>query len=274
LQSNTLDTDVSSITPVLTTNDKAVIVRRYLKGGESSGYRINRNPAEWQRFVLVIDEINRGNISKILGELITLLEEDKRVGMLNEQIVTLPYSREKFALPPNLYLLGTMNTADKSIALVDLALRRRFEFEELRPNFSPSVCTGLTDEMRMILTTLNQRISLRKDRDHRIGHAFFVNVVDEAGFNRVLERKIVPLLGEYFYGDWEGLRWVLNETGTGSTGFVRKIPGSGGDRAIRNTWQWYLDSEDETEFNALAVLKKNYHSSSEANSTPPVGDGE
>lgn len=274
LQSSTSVTEASVTIPTLTANDKAAIVRRFLKSGESSGYRINPNPAEWQRFVLVIDEINRGNISKILGELITLLEEDKRVGMLNEQIVTLPYSREKFALPPNLYLLGTMNTADKSIALVDLALRRRFEFEELRPNFSSSVCKDLSDDMRRILTTLNQRISLRKDRDHRIGHAFFVNVDDEAGFNRVFERKIVPLLGEYFYGDWEGLRWVLNETGTGSTGFVRKIPGSGGDRAIRNTWQWYLDSEDEADFNALAVLIKNYPSPSEANSPTPVGDGE
>jgi len=250
-------TQTPAALPELTEADRAAIVQRFLRSGEQSGYRLKQNLADAERFVLVIDEINRGNISKILGELIALLEEDKRAGAENEQIVTLPYSRQKFALPPNLYLLGTMNTADKSIALVDVALRRRFEFEELRPDFSEKVCPGLTEPMRAVLTELNRRISLRKDRDYRIGHAFFVRVNDAAGFNRVFRRKIVPLLGEYFYGDWEGLRWVLNEK-DGNPGFVRQIPGSD-ERAARNRWQWYVDDGGDPEaFDALGTLIAQY----------------
>ena len=250
---------------VLSVIDREERVLDYLTSGEDSGYRINPDRESWPRYVLIIDEINRGNISKILGELITLLEDDKRIGEPNELIVTLPYSREKFGLPPNLHIIGTMNTADKSIALVDLALRRRFEFEELRPDFSASVCTGLSDEMRTALVGLNQRISLRKDRDHRIGHAYFINVNDTTSFNRVFERKIVPLLGEYFHGDWEGLRWVLDKQNE-STGFVRKIPGSG-DRASRNHWQWYLDADDAATFDPLATLVANFKATIAGNST-------
>ena len=151
--------------------------------------------------MLIVDEINRGNISKILGELITLLEDDKRLGRENELTVTLPYSRESFGLPSNLYLIGTMNTADKSLALLDVALRRRFEFEELAPNFG--VC-GLAPEMRTVLEELNRRITLRKDRDHRIGHAFFMGVGSDVDtFNAAFHRKIMPLLQEYFFNDWK-----------------------------------------------------------------------
>jgi len=225
----------------------------YLKRREASGFRLKPEGSKLPRFILVIDEINRGNMSKVFGELITLLEEDKRLGEENELIVTLPYSRDPFALPANLYLLGTMNTADKSIALVDVALRRRFEFEELRPDFS--VCGGLTEAMEATLIELNRRIALRKDRDHRIGHAYFIHVTDEAGFNRVFEKKILPLLSEYFYGDWEGLRYVLGDRNE-TSGFIRKAPGSEA-REARNRWQWYFD-EDAGGFAPFSILQQNY----------------
>lgn len=173
---------------VYSDDDKASVVQRFLRDGESAGYQLKPR-REWRRYVLIIDEINRGNISKIFGELITLIEEDKRLGGDNPLVVTLPYSDDRFVVPANLHLLGTMNTADKSIALVDLALRRRFDFEELRTDFK--VCSGLTPVMLTVLEQLNRRITLRKDRDHQIGHAYFIKVSDEAGFNAKFRRQII-----------------------------------------------------------------------------------
>jgi hypothetical protein len=149
--------------------EKADIVKAFLDQGETSGYHM-KPESRWNRYVLVIDEINRGNISKILGELITLIETDKRLQKENSLILTLPYSGNKFAVPANLHLLATMNTADKSIALVDVALRRRFDFEELSVDLT--VCKELTPEMLLALLELNKRIALRKDRDHQVGHAY------------------------------------------------------------------------------------------------------
>ena len=200
---------------VYTKDEKAEIVQRFLAEGDKSGYKL-KQASLCTRYVLIIDEINRGNISKILGELITLIETDKRLGVDDEQnslIVTLPYSGEKFAIPANLYVVGTMNTADKSIALVDVALRRRFEFEEMQVRMD--LCNGLTDQMRFALTELNRRITLRKDRDHQIGHAYFIRVADLAGFNQQFRKQIIPLLQEYFYNDWDGVRYVLGENGYG-----------------------------------------------------------
>lgn len=205
-------------------------------------------------YVLIIDEINRGNISRIFGELITLIEEDKREGAENALRVTLPSSRELFAVPPNLYILGTMNTADKSLALLDVALRRRFEFEELAPDFS--VCVDLPEEMRAVLNQLNERIELRKDRDHRIGHAFFMSVKDSEGFNRVFRRKVVPLLQEYFFNDIDGARFVLGEEGgTSEKGFLRPLKAKVESQYQRNRWRWFGD--EEPEMDCWAVLKAN-----------------
>ncbi|MBK8093600.1 MAG: AAA family ATPase [Verrucomicrobiaceae bacterium] len=205
-------------------------------------------------YVLIIDEINRGNISRIFGELITLIEEDKREGAENALRVTLPSSRELFAVPPNLYILGTMNTADKSLALLDVALRRRFEFEELAPNFS--FCEGLTDEMKSVLNRLNERIELRKDRDHRIGHAFFMGVKDAEGFNRVFRRKVVPLLQEYFFNDIDGARFVLGEEAPNSEkGFLRPLKAKVESKYQRNRWRWFTD--EEPEMDCWAVLNAN-----------------
>jgi 5-methylcytosine-specific restriction protein B len=203
--------------------------------------------------VLIIDEINRANISKVLGELITLLEPDKRADGANALRVTLPYSQETFAVPSNLFLIGTMNTADKSIALVDLALRRRFVFTELLPDFS--VCRQLPDAMRRVLEELNRRIALRKDRDHRIGHAYFMTVSDATTFKRVFGDHIVPLLQEYFYNDWDGLRFVLGEVDKKGE-IIVELPG-GDSRWARNSWCWYYEvGNDSIDF--LSVLERNY----------------
>lgn len=211
-------------------------------------------PSSREKYVLIIDEINRGNIAKILGELITLLEPDKRLGAENALMVQLPYSQELFGVPSNLYIIGTMNTADKSIALVDIALRRRFDFEELIPDFSH--CSSLTAEMRNVLSELNNRIMLRKDRDHRIGHAYFMRVHDNESFNEVLKKKIIPLLQEYFWNDWEGVRFVLGEDANGDGKFIQRIPKENITSA-RNKWQWFSDTEIKS-LDYLDTLKNNY----------------
>ncbi|MFU1795398.1 McrB family protein [Paenibacillus azoreducens] len=168
-----------------------------------------------ERVVVVIDEINRGNISKIFGELITLLEEDKRLHEDNETLVTLPYSRERFVLPPNLYIVGTMNTADRSIALLDTALRRRFSFKEILPD--PEVLSNILSEIQLdeMLAKMNQRIEVLYDRDHTIGHAFFIHVQNLDDLIHVFHNKILPLLQEYFYDDWEKIGLILGGIGRG-----------------------------------------------------------
>jgi 5-methylcytosine-specific restriction protein B len=164
------------------------------------------------KYFLVIDEINRANIAKVLGELITLIEDDKRLGKTNRITVTLPYSGDRFGAPPNLYVLGTMNTADRSIALLDLALRRRFTFMELPPD--PSLLHTVAGvDLGRLSATLNERVTALLDRDHQIGHSYFM-VKESAGANDlrfVWYHRIVPLLQEYFYNDGERLRAVLGK---------------------------------------------------------------
>lgn len=188
--------------------------------------RAEQNPD--QRFVIVIDEINRGNISKIFGELITLIEDDKRMFIndlahplngANGLSVILPYSGHSFSVPPNLSIIGTMNTADRSLALLDTALRRRFDFIEMMPR--PELLTNITIkgiDLCELLKTINQRIVALYDREHTIGHAYFIGLnnlededvrFDELG--KIFTNRIIPLLQEYFFDDWAKIRLVLGD---------------------------------------------------------------
>lgn len=165
--------------------------------------------------VLIIDEINRGNISRIFGELITLIEPSKRAGSPEALEVTLPYSKERFSVPANVHLIGTMNTADRSLASLDIALRRRFTFVEVPP--SPD----LLDEVEVegvaideLLDVMNQRIATLLDRDHCLGHAYFMPLKSDPSLERlgeIFREQILPLLQEYFFEDWQRIHWVLND---------------------------------------------------------------
>lgn len=165
--------------------------------------------------VFIIDEINRGNISKIFGELITLIEPTKRTGQAEGLKVKLPYSAKPFGVPDNVYILGTMNTADRSIAMLDTALRRRFRFKEIMPN--PDILNGINIEgisISDMLTRINKRISVLYDREHTIGHAYFIPLKDNPTIEQlaeIFENAIIPLLQEYFYEDYEKIRMVLGD---------------------------------------------------------------
>nr|WP_083300116.1 AAA family ATPase [Pseudomonas sp. HMSC08G10] len=203
----------------------AALVEHLLEGGQAP---VSAGPDNEVR-VLIIDEINRGNISRIFGELITLIEESKREGGGEALSVTLPYSKESFSVPKNVYLIGTMNTADRSLAGLDIALRRRFVFREMPP------CPELLDDVEVaglnigqLLRVMNQRIEVLLDRDHCLGHAYFMPLKNDpslARLEQIFRNQILPLLQEYFFEDWERISWVLNDQQAASKGtkpFVRR----------------------------------------------------
>ena len=166
------------------------------------------NKKHKQNYILIIDEINRGNVSAIFGELITLLEEDKRKGNKEHTEVKLLYSGKKFSVPNNVYIIGTMNTADRSVEALDTALRRRFSFVEMQPN--PEILSKVGNvDLKELLKTINQRIEVLIDKDHQIGHSYFIGIQNIDDLRRTFKDKIIPLLEEYFYGDFGKIGLVL-----------------------------------------------------------------
>lgn len=168
-----------------------------------------------KNYVFIIDEINRGNISKIFGELITLIEETKRIGKSEELKVRLPYSKEVFGIPDNVYLIGTMNTSDRSIAAIDTALRRRFSFKEMLPDVDllEGVKVGDVD-IKQMLEVMNKKITALYDREHTIGHSYLLPLKKDNSLDNlanIFENKIIPLLQEYFFEDYEKIQLVLGD---------------------------------------------------------------
>lgn len=179
-----------------------------------------------KNYVLIIDEINRGNISKIFGELITLIEPSKRLGESEELKIKLPYSKDEFGVPKNLYILGTMNTADRSIALLDIALRRRFKFIEMPPKYN-LLKSDIGDknekiDLQELLKAINNRIEFLLNKDHLIGHSYFLGIETFSDLKEVFKNSIIPLLQEYFYDDFEKIKIVLNIKDNDKTNFIRK----------------------------------------------------
>lgn len=201
-------------------------------------------------YVLIIDEINRGNVSAIFGELITLLEQDKRLGEKEEIKLKLPYSKLEFSVPPNLFIIGTMNTADRSVEALDTALRRRFEFKEMMPNYSViehEEVEGI--QLAKVLKVINIRIELLIDRDHTIGHSYFVDVNTPKKLAKAFNNKIIPLLQEYFYGDYGKIGLVLGN------GFVEKLKNNDIDFAT-------FDYENANDFKTPTFQLKRQNSKS------------
>jgi 5-methylcytosine-specific restriction protein B len=217
---------VEGLRPVLDDETESGAIKYEIRPGAFKELCRKARLAPDQQFAMVIDEINRGNISKIFGELITLIEPDKREGAENAIAVTLPYSGESFSVPANVDIIGTMNTADRSLALLDTALRRRFDFVPVLPDardeagaplFGLRVTSGeqIIDIPRM-LSAINQRVEALYDRDHCIGHAYFTSLAqvpdgDErmVALSQVFRNRILPLLEEYFFEDWQKIQLVL-----------------------------------------------------------------
>ncbi|MCY4264061.1 MAG: AAA family ATPase, partial [Gammaproteobacteria bacterium] len=228
-QSYSYEDFVEGIRPIKTEEDEEIMYEVVPGVFKRICQRAKADPG--QRYAIFIDEINRGNIAKIFGELITLIEEDKRAeynnigDLISGMELTLPYSGSKFSVPKNLDIYGTMNTADRSISLIDTALRRRFQFEELMPD--PDVIQGSNGngkikcddgteiDLRALLKVMNLRIKFLLKRDMMLGHAYLMGVENFDGLKKALFDKIIPLLQEYFYEDWHKIQLVFGDVGAG-----------------------------------------------------------
>ena len=239
--------------------EKGVFYRACEKAAQLAGYnnldecivdtRENRNRlfaeavGENRLVLLCIDEINRGNVAAIFGDLISLIEPSKRLGDKDELILTLPYSKQKFGVPANLLIVGTMNTADRSIQLLDSALRRRFQFKELLPDYD----VIKNEKARKILKAINSRVRALINKDSQIGHSYFIDIPQQTNEEstlilKALTSKIIPLLEEYFYNDHSKIRFVLAETKDSQYPFYIK------DEAASADFEKYADiaNFDET----------------------------
>ncbi|QXP21469.1 AAA family ATPase [Shewanella algae] len=240
-------------------------------------------PQRSQPFVLIIDEINRGNISRIFGELITLIEPSKRAGAPEALEVMLPYSKKPFKVPGNVYLIGTMNTADRSLAGLDIALRRRFTFKEMPPKpelFKELIIEGIN--IQMLLEVMNQRIAVLLDRDHCLGHAYFMPLFDTPTLEKladIFKQNIIPLLQEYFFEDWERIRWVLNDQNKAkedafiveeSANLAVLFPGV--SNKLRQSPRWRLNAEAFSRLSAFAGIVTSATSNTQSRENAPVSD--
>lgn len=208
-------------------------IRSTLLDSEDERKKKFTQAVEERRLVLLcIDEINRGNVASIFGDLISLIEPSKRLGADNELILTLPYSKERFGVPANLLIVGTMNTADRSIQLLDSALRRRFRFEELPP--LPEKIKY--EKARNLISSINNRVRALLNKDSQIGHAYFMGVEDDKQTFDILIRKIIPLLEEYFYNDIDKIKIVLNDKGNDN--FYKE------DKEAKREYDKYAQNED------------------------------
>ncbi|MDN3707603.1 AAA family ATPase [Myroides ceti] len=213
---------------------RGIVNHLYEKYGLIKYNTVSESPDK--NHVLIIDEINRGNVSAIFGELITLLEPDKRIGATEEIKLKLPYSKNDFGVPANIYIIGTMNTADRSVEALDTALRRRFSFVEIIPDYSRIDKTDIEGiNLGLLLETINDRIEALLDRDHTIGHSYFLKVKDKAALAHTFKNCIIPLLQEYFYGDYEKINLVLGD------GFIRINENSNIEFAGNNPYPGYAD---------------------------------
>jgi 5-methylcytosine-specific restriction protein B len=211
--------------------------------------KINKSPD----YVLIIDEINRGNVSAIFGELITLLENDKRLGKNEALTLTLPYSKKPFGVPENLHIIGTMNTADRSVEALDTALRRRFSFEEMMPNYAVIKNTLIEDiSLSNLLKTINNRIEVLLDRDHTIGHSFFIGIKTTTDLITVFKDKIIPLLQEYFYGDYGKIGLVLGKA------FVEEKNTTNNDKVEFANFNYEGKEDLNHSFYILKEINKNF----------------
>lgn len=240
-QSYSYEDFIEGIKPVLNNDEESDNLKYEIVPGifKEIAKRAENNPDK--EYAIFIDEINRGNIANIFGELITLIEEDKRKGADEELEAVLPYSKEKFSVPKNLFIIGTMNTADRSVEALDTALRRRFSFKEIPPNYDlPEINKEIEGiNLSEMLRKINQRIAQLLSKDQLIGHSYFMRVNDLTDLKTVFQNNIIPLLQEYFYGDTGKIGLVLGQ------GFFENNENE--KRDPDNIFAEFSDSEDYSE---------------------------